>query len=186
MYVDIYETSRKYSIIYADPPWQYHNNHCNGACENHYKTMSLEEICCLPIKKISADDCVLFLWVTYPMLKDGLTVMEAWGFKYKTLGFQWVKLNKSGKGYFFGLGYWTRSNTECCLLGMKGHPKRYGKSVSQLVVEPISRHSKKPDTVRDKILELCGDKPRLELFARADTKGWDVWGDEVEDAFLLS
>ena len=178
MKVDIFNANRKYNIIYADPPWRYQDRKCNGACELHYNTMKIEELCKLPIKEISAKDSVLFMWVTYPMLKEGLTLIEAWGFKYKTIAFQWIKQNKSGKGFFFGLGRWTRGNTECCLIATKGKPKRVNNSVGQLILSPIEAHSKKPDQAREKIVDLMGDLPRIELFARQHTNGWDCWGNE--------
>ena len=177
---DIFNTNKKYNIIYADLPWSYKDKKCNGNCESHYKTMNIEDICNLPIKNIADKDCVLFLWVTYPMLNEGLKLIEEWGFKYKTIGFQWIKQNKSGKGFFFGLGRWTRGNSECCLIAVKGKPKRISNSVSQLVFSPLQEHSKKPDIVREKIVELIGDKPRIELFARQSVEGWDCWGNEVD------
>lgn len=179
MKVDIFNTDNKYSIIYADPPWRYQDRKCNGNCQDHYNTMNINDICNLPIRNITDKDCVLFLWCTYPMLQEGLKVIEAWGFKYKTIGFQWVKQNKSGNGFFFGLGRWTRGNTECCLIAVKGKPKRVNNSVSQLVVSPIEQHSKKPDEVRERVTKLCGDLPRIELFARQYADGWDCWGNEV-------
>lgn len=171
---------KKYNIIYADPPWRYDMNRGQGAAENHYPTMSIQEICRLPVAELAAKDCALFLWVTFPQLQDAMKLFEAWGFTYKTLGFAWVKQNKSGKGFFFGMGYWTRSNVEICLLGIKGHPKRISKSISQLIISPLEQHSKKPDEVRKRIVELFGELPRIELFARQKTSGWDVWGNEVE------
>lgn len=179
MKIDIFNTDKKYNIIYADPPWSYKDKKCNGACEIHYNTMSIKEICNLPIKKIADKDCVLFLWCTYPMLKEGLKVIEEWGFNYKTIGFQWIKQNKSGKGYFFGLGRWTRGNSECCLIAVKGKPKRINNSISQLIISPLRQHSQKPDIVRDKIIKLIGDLPRIELFARQEVDGWDCFGNEV-------
>ena len=179
MKVDIYNTDKKYNIIYADPPWSYKDKKCNGNCESHYNTMNIKDICKLPIRDITDKDCVLFLWVTYPMLKEGLELIEAWGFQYKTIGFQWIKQNKSGNGFFFGLGRWTRGNTECCLIAVKGKPKRVNNAVSQLVISPLEKHSKKPDIVREKIVELIGDLPRIELFARQTCDGWDCWGNEV-------
>lgn len=170
----------KYSVIYADPPWRYQDKKCNGNAADHYPTMSIEDICNLPVKDIAADDCVLFLWTTYPMLKEAMKVIEAWGFKYKSIGFQWVKLNRSGKGYFFGLGRWTRGNTEPCLIAVKGKPHRESNSVSQLIFAPLREHSQKPDTTREKIVELMGESHSfIELFARNSTPGWDVWGNEV-------
>lgn len=180
MFVDIFATDKKYNIIYADPPWQYGDRRVRGGTEHHYPTMKIDEICNLPINKISAEDCVLFMWATYPMLPEALRLIEAWGFKYKTLGFQWIKLNKSGKGYFFGLGRWTRGNTEPCLIALKGKPKRIDSSVSQIIETPIEVHSKKPEIVRNKIVQLIGDLPRIELFARQESSGWDCWGNEVQ------
>ena len=180
MKVDIYNTEKKYDVIYADPPWSYKDKKCNGNCENHYKTMKVEDICNLPITNITKKDCVLFLWTTCPMLQEAMQVIKEWGFTYKTIGFQWIKKNKKSDSFFFGLGRWTRGNTECCLLAVKGKPKRYSKKVSQLIIEPIREHSRKPDSTRDKIVELLGgDKNRIELFARQQVEGWDCWGDEV-------
>ena len=178
MKVDIFNTDKKYQIIYADPPWRYQDRKCNGACEFHYNTMSIKDICELPIRDIADKDCVLFLWTTYPMLQEAMQLIEAWGFKYKTIGFQWVKQNKSGNGFFFGLGRWTRGNTECCLIAVKGKPKRKNNSVGQLIVSPIQSHSQKPNEARQKIVDLMGDIPRIELFARQHAEGWDCWGNE--------
>lgn len=184
---------KKYNIIYADPPWRYNDRKCNGACEHHYNTMKIEDICKLPISSMAANDCILFLWTTYPMLQEAIQLINAWGFKYKTIAFQWIKLNKSvdnplfiqKKNIFFGLGRWTRGNTEPCLIAVKGKPKRISNKVSQIILEPIGKHSKKPDIVKNKIVELVGDLPRVELFARQKTEGWDVWGNEVESDIEL-
>lgn len=191
---------KKYNIIYADPPWSYNDKGCNGNAARHYPLMKDADICNLPIKDIAADDCVLFMWATYPKLREALDVIKAWGFTYKTIGFQWVKQNRSGEGYFFGLGRWTRGNSEpClvatkgdalhivldeegtapCLIATKGKPKRVSASVSQLVFAPLRAHSQKPDEVRDRIVELIGDQPRVELFARSAAEGWDCWGNEA-------
>lgn len=180
MEINIFNTNKKYDVIYADPPWRYNDRKCNGACEHHYDTMTLEEIKKLPIKELCEKDCVLFLWTTYPMLKEALEVMEAWGFKYKSIAFQWIKLNRSGNGKFFGLGRWTRGNTEPCLLAVKGKPSRKSNSASQLIEYPLGKHSAKPPITRDKIKELMGEECKcLELFARNNIEGWDCWGNEV-------
>ena len=178
-------SNKKYNIIYADPPWRYKDKKCSGACEHHYNTMKIEDICSLPVKNLADDNCVLFLWATYPMLQEALQVIKAWGFSYKSIGFQWLKRNKNGNGFFFGLGRWTRGNTEPCLIAVKGKPKRLNNSISQLIFEPISKHSKKPDIVREKIVALIGDLPRIELFARQKTEGWDVWGNECENSINI-
>ena len=104
---------------------------------------------------------------------------DGWGFEYKTVAFTWAKTNKKSPGFFKGLGYWTRANPEMCLLATKGKPKRLSKSVRQLIISKLQQHSKKPDEIRNRIVELCGDIPRIELFARQKTQGWDVWGNEV-------
>ena len=119
------------------------------------------------------------MWATFPMLKEALDVIEAWGFTYKTVAFNWVKQNKSGEGLFMGLGNWTRSNSEICLLAVKGKPKRVSAGVRSVVLSPLQRHSQKPAEVRDKIVELMGDLPRIELFARETAPGWDAWGNEI-------
>lgn len=181
---------KKYNIIYADPPWSYkdkrdkHPRMCGGAT-SHYNTMSLEQIKALPIKDLAADNCMLFLWVTFPNLQEGLDVIKSWGFKYKTLGFSWIKTNKNNGKPFFGIGYYTKSNCEVCLIGVKGKPIKVSNSVSSVIISPRQEHSKKPDQIRDKIVELCGDVPRIELFARKKTEGWDVWGNEVKSDINL-
>ena len=176
---------KKYQIIYADPPWQYKvwSKKGNGrSAESHYKTMNIEDIINLKyfINAISDENCILFIWVTYPCLREGLKVIEAWGFKYKTCGFTWVKRNKKANSWFWGMGYWTRANSELCLIATKGKIKRISRKVHQIIDTPIEEHSRKPVIVRDKIVELVGDLPRIELFAREKVTGWDSWGNEIE------
>lgn len=182
MRVDIYNTDKKYKVIYADPPWTYKNWRTgNGTASKHYNTMKIEEIIAMKdtIQKISDENCVLFLWVTFPCLLEGLRTLHEWGFKYKTCGFTWVKRNKVSDTWFFGLGHWTRANAELCLIATKGTIKRVSNKVSQVVDTHIEEHSKKPAIVRDRIVELIGDYPRIELFARQTADGWDCWGNEV-------
>lgn len=174
-----------YQIIYADPPWRYDQKGLQGAAEKHYSTMSLEDICKLPVGSISAKDSILFLWATFPQLPAALRVISAWGFKYKTVAFLWLKKNRKADSWFFGLGFWTRGNAEVCLLATRGHPKRQSSKIHQFIISPIEAHSKKPDIVRNKIVELAGDVPRIELFARQTTPGWDVWGNEVASSIEL-
>lgn len=175
---------KKYNIIYADPPWSYKNWSAKGtgrSAEQHYPCMKKEDIQKLDIQSIAADDCVLFLWVTFPCLEEGLELIKAWGFKYKTCAFNWVKRNKKNtNSWFFGLGYWTRANGEICLLATKGKPKKVSSAVHQIIDTPIEGHSKKPGEARERVVQLMGDLPRIELFARNRTDGWDVWGNEVD------
>lgn len=180
-----------FPIVYADPPWSYDDPNCNGGVKRQYQTMSLDDICDLPVEKMVAPDACLFLWATYPKLPEAFVVAESWGFDYKSIAFQWVKTYPSGKPVF-GLGRWTRGNTEPCLLFTRGKPKRESASVSQLVldadhlvVEPRGKHSEKPARVRDLITDLCGDKPAIELFARQSAPGWENWGNQCESTVEL-
>lgn len=182
MKVDIYNTNKKYNIIYADPPWHYNVwKNGEGIAESHYPTMKIEEIIGMKdaIRQIADDNCILFLWVTFPCLIEGIRTIKEWGFKYKTCGFTWVKRNKVSDTWFFGLGHWTRANAEICLIAKKGTIKRQSNKVSQIVDTHLEEHSKKPAIVRDRIVELVGDLPRIELFARQTVDGWDCWGNEV-------
>lgn len=140
--------------------------------------MKTEDICKLPIKELS-DDCVLFIWVIYNRMEDALKVIKSWGFEYKTCAFCWVKRNKDTHSWFWGMGGWTRANSEICLLATKGNPKPISNSVHNIVESKVRTHSRKPDEVRERIVKLCGDIPRIELFARQRFEGWDVWGNEA-------
>jgi len=170
---------KEYKIIYADPPWKYNDENCSGSANGKYDTMDVNDLCNLPIDMLTDKDCVLFIWGTYPKLPEVLKVIKAWGFEYKSIAFQWVKMNKSGNKPFYGLGRWTRGNTEPCFIATKGKPKRISASVPQLVFSKLREHSRKPDIVRAKIIKLVGDLPRLELFSRQRVEGWDVIGTEA-------
>ena len=141
--------------------------------------MDSKDICKFPIKNITADDCVLFMWVTMPKLNECFELIKAWGFEFKTCAFTWIKMNKKSNSLFWGMGSWTRANAEICLIATKGKPKRVSAGVHSVVMTPIEEHSKKPDEVRKRIVQLCGDVPRIELFARQYAEGWDCWGNEV-------
>jgi N6-adenosine-specific RNA methylase IME4 len=177
----------KYQIIYADPPWSYRDKASageRGACYK-YSVLDTAGVCALPIASLADQNCVLFMWATFPMLPDAFQVMKAWGFDYKTVAFVWVKTNKKADSDFFGMGNWTRANAEIVLLGVKGKPKRVSAAVRQIVRTPIMRHSEKPNEVRERIVNLMGDFPRIELFAREKISGWDVWGNEIESDIIL-
>lgn len=150
------------------------------SAENHYPTMSLEDIKNLPINNLADKNCALFMWTTIPLLKDSFSVLDSWGFEYKSIAFVWIKLNKKSDTLFWGMGHWTRSNAELCILATKGHPKRKSAKVHQVIMSHIQQHSKKPDEARERIIELIGDLPRIELFAREKKDGWDSWGNEIE------
>jgi N6-adenosine-specific RNA methylase IME4 len=167
-----------YEVLYADPPWSYSAGGKRNV-KNHYPTMSIERICDLRVCDLAADDCALFMWATAPLLPEAFRVLEAWGFTYKTVAFTWVKRNKIAPSWFWGMGNWTRQNAEFCLLATRGNPKRVSKAVHSVLDDRIARHSEKPQSARDRIVELMGDVPRLEMFARTATPGWAVWGNEV-------
>lgn len=176
---------KKYKVIYADPPWSYKVWSKKGAgrsAESHYPTMNIEDIKALPVKELAEKDCALFLWITFPMLREAWSVMDAWGFTYKSVAFVWIKQNKKTPSLFWGMGYWTRANAELCVIATKGSPKRESKAVHQVIISPVEEHSKKPDEARQRIVQLMGDVPRIELFARKSSPGWDVWGNEAPDS----
>lgn len=178
---------KKYKIIYADPAWVYKDkskSHGGGA-ESHYQCTPTEEMGKLniPIDK----DAVCFMWVTYPQLEEGLKLIRMWGFNFKTVAFTWVKTNKNSKDFFFGMGRYTRANPEIVLLGVKGKGlKRVSASVPNLQVYKRGKHSEKPKEFKNQIVKLFGDVPRLELFAREKTDGWDSWGNEITSDIKLS
>lgn len=179
---------KKYRVIYADPPWHFKNFSVKGEGRNavsHYNCLSIEDLKRLPISDLAAPDSVLFMWATDPLLPQAIDLIEHWGFKFKTVGFYWAKVNKkadmealSQKDFFTGLGYWTRANVEQCLLATRGKPSRISKSVRRLIVEKRREHSRKPDAAYERIENLM-EGPYLELFARSTRPGWDAWGDQA-------
>jgi N6-adenosine-specific RNA methylase IME4 len=185
-----------YDVIYSDPPWGYNDKGCNGAQALHYPSMSFEELAALPVERLAAKNAALFLWATYPKLEEALALIPRWGFKYKSIAFQWVKTYRSGKP-FFGLGRWTRGNTEPCLLAVRGKPARVANDVSQLIfteagpgeellVSQMTRHSAKPPETRERISRLMGPGAYVEMFARETAPDWDCWGNEVSGNLVLS
>lgn len=189
---------RHYGALLVDPPWRFRTwnkteavqrraGHGTNVCASvHYRTMAIEEIAALPVGDLAADDCALFLWCCWPTLEDAWSLLKAWGFEYKTCAFDWMK-GHSGQIEMFredadvqmGMGYWTRSNSEPCLLATRGKPKRLNADVRQGIFEPRREHSRKPDCVHERIERLVAG-PYLELFARQRRKGWDCFGNEVD------
>lgn len=173
---------KRYGVILADPPWTYRDKAHSGerGVQYKYDVMSISDIKSLPVHRIATDNCALFLWVTFPLIQEGLDTMAAWGFTYKTVAFTWVKRSKTGAKLHWGMGNWTRSNAEICLLGVRGKPKRVDAGVHSVIESPIREHSQKPDEVRDRIVRLMGDVPRVELFARNTVPGWDAIGNGID------
>lgn len=177
---------KHYKVIYADPPWTFATYSRKGkgrSPEAYYDCMSLPDIKALPVAEWAAEDCVLLLWATDPLLQKAFDIIEAWGFTYKTVGFYWAKTRKaelfySDRSFFMGLGFWTRANPEPCLLATRGKPRRRRADVPKLIVSPRREHSRKPDEAYSRIEALC-EGPYLEIFARFARPGWDRWGVEA-------
>lgn len=198
-----------YQIVYADPPWQYAQGG-RGAAGNHYGTTGISGIAGLPVHRVASENSVLFVWVTWPFLRDVFTVIDYWGFTYKTCAFVWVKYHENSGKRCVGGGFWTRANTEFCLLCVRGdsYPRRLdttaARGVRQLIEEwpeepeelllaPRQDHSAKPAEARSRIRQLLGSEPSaIELFARCTddsgkivpggrvAPGWDQWGNECD------
>ncbi len=181
-----------FEVLLADPPWQYNDKKVRGGAEHHYSTMSLGELCMLPVEDLAAENAVMFMWATWPTLPDAFGLMRAWGFRYYNCGLLWAKMNSVATDTpFVGLGHMTRGNTEPCLLGVRGKPKRVDKAVQQLMLDdglilaPIGEHSEKPAEARDRIIRLMGDVSAVEMFARAPAPGWECFGDQVASTITL-
>lgn len=180
---------RHFGAILADPPWSFETWGKRGkgrSAERHYQTMPPFMLKTLPVGELAAKDCVLFLWACWPMLPQALALIDHWGFDYKTCAFAWMKADVSTVNLFPGpvdadmkLGYWTRANSEVCLLATRGDPKRLDAGVRQGVIEPTREHSRKPDVIHNRIERLVAG-PYLELFARQKREGWTVWGNQTD------
>lgn len=196
----------KYSLIYADPAWEYDNKASNGAAEDHYDTMKLIDMKRLPVWDLAADDAVLAMWFTGTHTREAIRLAEAWGFKVRTMkGFTWVKLNALAERHinkalqaggvedFYDLldllneqtrmngGNYTRANTEDLLIATKGNGlERRVKNIKQVIYSPLGKHSQKPAEARYRLEKLYGDVPRIELFSRCGDPGWDHWGNQAE------
>lgn len=173
-----------FAAIYADPPWQFRSWSQKGkgqgsdrSPDKHYSVLPLADIKALPVQQIAAENAVLFLWATYPMLQHALETMAAWGFTYKTVAFTWAKQTKH-KRWHVGLGYWTRANPEICLLGTRGKPQRLNRDVRNLIISQVREHSRKPDEAYG-LIERLVTGPYIELFSRAERPGWTHWGDQT-------
>lgn len=186
-----------FGAILADPPWRFkvwsgsevvqarESKSTYKPASVHYRTMTVEELSALPIGDLAAADCALFMWVSWPVLLEAITLIELWGFKYKTCAFDWMKAHTQQIDIFrddadalMGMGYWTRANSEPCLLATRGKPKRLNADVRQGIIAPRREHSRKPEGVHDRIERLVAG-PYLELFARETRPGWTAWGNEV-------
>jgi ParB/RepB/Spo0J family partition protein len=190
--ITLADSGKRFSAIYADPPWLWEtwggaSGKIHTAVDNHYGTSTIEEIAKLPVARLAADDCALVLWCTWPHIAIGthIEIIQAWGFKPSTAAFLWVKQNPSGEGLHTGNGYYTRSNSEVCLIATKGSPLRLTTDVHQVVFAPVGEHSAKPEEVRRRIERLFPG-PNLELYGRKLIPGWTVRGNEIQrDQFVV-
>jgi N6-adenosine-specific RNA methylase IME4 len=167
----------KFPVIYADPPWRYdHAATANRQIENHYPTMSLDEICAMPVQEIATDDAILYMWATAPKLAECMQVLSAWGFDYRT-NFVWVKDK-------IGMGYHARSQHEILLVAKRGNipPPAVADRVSSVVMAERGEHSAKPAVFYELIESFYPTLPKIELFCRSPREGWAVWGNQAERA----
>lgn len=178
MQIDIYNTQRKYRLIYADPAWKYRDEMAfkrvrasPAGAKKQYNLMSIEEICNLPVKDITDKNAVCFLWVTTAFLPEGLRVLEAWGFNYK-VSIYWYKIN------YMGMGYWFRNSVEQCFIGIHGKVKAFNKQYANVIRAKPKKHSQKPRKIYQ-IMESVDLAPKIELFAREQKESWDCWGNEI-------
>lgn len=186
MFADL--PQKHFGAILADPPWLFEiwGKNAGASRDPKYKCADLAELKTFPVGDLAAPDCVLFIWVTWPILRDAFDLIEAWGFQYKTCAFSWMKAHAGQVELFtdeiavqVGLGYWTRANSEVCLLATRGKPKRLNADVRQGIIAPRREHSRKPDGVHERIERLVAG-PYLELFARQQRPGWTAWGNQTD------
>jgi N6-adenosine-specific RNA methylase IME4 len=175
------QSGLRFKTLVIDPPWSFTTYSDAGkgrSADRHYSVKPIDRICALPVQQLADKDCVLLLWTTMPMLPQALQVVSAWGFGYKTVGFVWIKQNRCSPGLHWGMGFWTRSNAELCLLCTRGHPKRQATNIHQVIMSPVSEHSRKPEEMQTRAERLLIG-PYLELYARRQRPGWTCWGAEV-------
>ena len=170
----------KYNVIYCDPPWKYSDKAGKRGADKKYAVMSMDALSKVKVADLAADNCACFMWVTGPFMEDGLRLLKGYGFTYKNIVFTWVKENMKSPGLYMGMGHYSRANCEYVLLGMKGKLERKSKSVRSVVMAKRGIHSAKPDAVRNRIVELFGDIPRVELYARSKFLGWTQTGLEMD------
>jgi N6-adenosine-specific RNA methylase IME4 len=179
-----------YGAILADPPWTFRvwtdSEKAHGSASAHYNTMSADELKALDVGSLAAPDCTLFMWICWPNLIESLELLTEWGFEYKTCAFSWIKGDASQIEFFhdevkpyMGLGYWTRANSEVCLLGTRGKPKRLNADVRQAIIAPRREHSRKPDGIHERVERLVSG-PYLELFSRQRRPNWTSWGNQTD------
>lgn len=180
----------KYTLIYADPPWTYRDKANDGerGAGHKYQTMTIHDICRLPVWDLAAENCLLAMWWVPTQPLEALKVMDAWGFRLMTMkGFTWHKTNKHKGNSAIGMGHMTRANSEDCMFAVKGKlPPRLDASICQHVTAPRMGHSSKPPEFRDLLVRLLGDVARCELFSRDSVDGWDMFGNQCESDLVVN
>lgn len=170
----------KFNIILSDIPWKYNDKAGRRGSDKKYDVLSMKQLMTIRIGDLASENCAHFMWTTGPMLPDALKLMKIYGFEYKNIVFTWIKTNKKSDGLFSGMGHYSRSNPEFVLLGMTGKLARQSRSVHSVIMAPVGEHSSKPPDVKDRIVQLFGDIPRVELFARDKSFGWTQTGLEMD------
>lgn len=185
MKIDIHSTNHKYRVIYADPAWQFKSKKSGGSMKSGaaqvYSVTSIEDVKALPVARLADDNCMLVMWWVGSMPQDAIDLCQAWGFRIMTMtGLVWEKRTVNDNPHF-GMGWATRAGAECALIGIKGKVSNLvvDKAVRSVIRAKVGRHSEKPHECREAIEKLCGDVPRIELFARSAAPGWDCWGNEA-------
>lgn len=181
----------KYKVIYCDPPWSFNSKKTGGNMKSgalaKYPTMNMEELKNMDVASLCANDCILIMWWVGSQPQEALDLCKAWGFTIKNMnGFVWNKLTVKGLP-FFGMGFYTRAGSESALIAVRGKPSKLvtDHGVRAVKSATVGRHSKKPDEFRDDIVKMLGDVPRLEMFAREATEGWDLFGNEVDSSITI-
>ena len=180
----------KYGVILADPPWSYSNAGCRGAAANEYSTMTINDICAIPVADIAQDNCILLMWGTWPLLPEAMRVIDAWGFKYVT-GIPWIKVTRCQQNLFgdtqfsvpYGIGFWARGCSEPIFIARRGKVSPPNNGFVGLL-SPNYHHSRKPDSIYEIAESLNG--PYLEMFARRPRKGWHAFGNEIQGSISLN
>lgn len=183
---------KQYDIIYADPPWSFapmglkedevkKRGYFERGASFHYDTMTNDDIKAMPVKDIAKKNALLWMWVCQPTLPVAIEVMEAWGFNYVTIGFIWIKSTSTSAGVKHGMGWYTLSGAELCLVGKRGNGiKRRINNIKQVQRHNTLAHSQKPRRFQQDLTSMYPDNDKIELFARQTMKSWDVWGNESD------